>query len=254
MLRQMLDTNQDMDLSDLNFVYDKKNQLPTRERARAEQIVNTTYFRDWVTSPSSAKLMIYWDQCRHVANVSSLTVFCATMTKALRARSGQFLAVLWFCGRHHDRTDVQSEASLGPRAMLKSLIDQLLRQHTFDLHSLSRFVNVASLQSGNIDGLLWLLEFLRLQMPETLTLFFIIDGVVLFERPEFLDETSKILARLVRIAEDPRVKSPVKVLFASTPRTDVITFEEESSTLSVDSIPLAELVPSEERLVREING
>ncbi|KLU91597.1 hypothetical protein MAPG_10115 [Magnaporthiopsis poae ATCC 64411] len=39
-LRRMLDTP-DLDLADLAFVNDKKGQLPERERARAEQIINT---------------------------------------------------------------------------------------------------------------------------------------------------------------------------------------------------------------------
>lgn len=224
-----------------------------RERARAEQIVNTAVFRNWLTSPSSAKLMIYWDRCRNIADVSPLTVFCATMTKALRAQSGRFLSALWLCGRHHDRADVPSEASLGPRAMLKSLIEQLLRQYIFDMHYLSQSVDYNYLQSGDTEALLWLLECLLLQLPEMLTVFFIVDGVVLFERPQFLDETIKILGRLVHIAVGGRARCSVKLLFTSVPRTDVVIFE-EGSTLSVENVPLSELVPSEERLVREMNA
>lgn len=126
MLRQMFGVA-DVDLSDLSFVNDQKHQLPSKERVRAEQIVNATAFRHWITSPSSTKLMVYWDHCRKFANVSFLTAFCATMATALQAQSGRFLSALWFCGRHHDRAEVQSDTVLGLRAMLKSLIDQLLR-------------------------------------------------------------------------------------------------------------------------------
>lgn len=185
-LRQILGMA-DVDLPDLDFVNDRKHQLPPRERAQAEQVVNAAAFRHWITVPSSAKLMVHWDQCRQVASVSSLTALCATMAAALKAQSGPFLFALWFCGRHHDRAEVQSDAFLGPRAMLSSLIEQLLRQYMFDMPAVSRCIDVATLQrsDGDLDApgcLLTLLESLLLQLPLAVTLFFVIDGVVLYER------------------------------------------------------------------------
>lgn len=255
MLRQMLGMA-DVDLINLTFVNDQKHQLSSKERARAEQIVNTTAFRHWITSPSSTKLMVYWDHCRRVANMSSLAIFCATMATALQAQSGRFLSALWFCGRHHDRAEVQSEMVLGPRAILKGLIDQLLRQYAFNMHPVSRCTDFATLQSGGLDasGGLTLLENLLLQVPPVLTLFFVIDGVVLFEREQFIDKTILILGRLVSFTEDPRVRCTVKVLLTSAPRADAFAFAAENLTLNVDNTPLAEFVPSEERLARELNA
>lgn len=125
------------------------------------------------------------------------------------------------------------------------------------MHAVSRCIDVATLQSGGLDapgGLLMLLEILLLQVPQALTLFFIIDGIVLFEREQFIDETILILDRLVSFTEDPRVRCTVKVLFTRAPRADAFAFSEENLTLNVDNIPLAELVPSEERLVRELSA
>lgn len=96
-LRQILGMA-DVDLSDLDFVNDQKHQLPPRERARAEQVVNAAAFRHWITAPSSTKLMVHWDQCRQVANVSSLTALCATMAAALKGPVGALpvcTVVLW---------------------------------------------------------------------------------------------------------------------------------------------------------------
>lgn len=257
-LRQILDMA-DVDLSDLDFVNDRKHQLPPRERARAEQVVNAAAFRHWITAPSSAELMVHWDQCRQVANVSSLTVLCTTMAAALKVQSGPFLSALWFCGRHHDRAEVQSDAFLGPRAMLKSLIDQLLRQYMFDMPAVSRCIDVTTLQrsDGDLDapgGLLALLKSLLLQLPPAVTLFFVIDGVVLYEREQFVNEAIVALGRLSSFTVDARVRCTVKVLWTSAPSADVFAFGDDNSKINVASIPLAELVPSEERLVRELSG
>lgn len=252
-LRQMIGA-QDIDLSDLFFVDDRRHELPAKQRARAEHVVNDHAFQRWVASTSSAKLLVCWDQCSKVADVSPLTVFCATLATALRAQP-RFLSALWFCGRHHDQSEAPLEAGLGPRGMLRSLIDQLLRQWTFNTSSLCHTVSLSGLQSGDLEEQINLLEWLVLQVPESMTLFFIIDGVVFFERPnEVLEETMRILARLLRLIEDPRVRTTIKVLFTSAPGTDVISFEEEDLILKVDSMPITESVPSEERLARELNA
>lgn len=252
-LRQMIGF-QDVDFSDLVFVDNKKHELPAKQRARAEHAATTQIFQQWVASTASAKLLVCWDQCSEVADVSPLTVFCAAIATALRAQP-RFLSALWFCGRHHDRSDAHSEASLGPRAMLRSLLDQLLRQWTYDTSSLCHVVNLSGLQSGDVEEQIKLLEWLVLQLPDSMTLFFIIDGIVFFERTsEVLEETMRILARVLRLIEDPRVSSTIKILLTSAPGTDVISFEEEDSILNIDSIPITGSAPSEERLARELNA
>lgn len=143
--------------------------------------------------------------------------------------------------------------------MLKSLIDQLLRQYMFDMPAMSRCIDVATLQKsdGDLDaqgGLLALLESLLLQLPPAVTLFFVIDGVVLYEREQFIDEAIVALGRLLSFTVDARVRCIVKVLWTSAPSADVFAFGDDNSKINVASIPLAELVPSEERLVRELSG
>ncbi|KAL8366417.1 hypothetical protein RB595_004950 [Gaeumannomyces hyphopodioides] len=253
-LRRILDTP-DLDLADLAFVDNKKGQLPETERAQAEHIANTQLFQRWVVSASSAKLLVHWDSSlpETIAGVSPLSVFCATMTKALRARE-RFVSALWFCGRHADPTEAGGR--IGGRAMLTSLIDQLLRQYAFDTRPMCSDVDLAALQAGGLDALTQLLGWLVRQLPETMTLFCIIDGVYLFERDEFSGEALPAFLSLIRLTEDGSVPATIKVLLTSTPGTDIVrgAFEEEDLILNVNGLPQLGWAPSDERMIRELEG
>ncbi len=251
-LRRMLDTP-DLDLADLAFVDDKKGQLPQGERTQAEQIINTQLFQRWIVSTSSAKLLVHWDFSppETIADVSPLSVFCATMTQALRGRE-RFVSALWFCGQHID--PAEAGGRVGGRAMLTSLIDQLLRQYAFDTRPMHSAVDLAALQAVELDALTQLLGWLVRQLPETMTLFFIIDGVYLFERDEFQHEALPVLSSVIRLAEDTTVPATIKLLLTSTPGTDIVrgAFEEEDLILNVNGLPQLGWAPSDERMKREL--
>ncbi|EOD43138.1 hypothetical protein UCRNP2_10165 [Neofusicoccum parvum UCRNP2] len=140
--------------------------------------------------------------------------------------------------------------------MLASLIDQLLRQHAFDTRPLHNDINLAALQAGSLDEQIKLLGWLVQRLPETTTLVCIVDGVVLFERPEFEDEALRVFSSLLALTADESLPAAVKVLFTSTPGTDTVraAFEEENLILSVDGLPRLGWVPNDERLARELEG
>lgn len=253
-LRRMLDTA-DLDLADAAFVADKKAQLPARQRVQAEQIIHAPLFREWVVSPRSAKLLVHWDfqPPKTVAGVSPLSVFCATIAQALR-RKARFVSALWLCGRHVDVAE--PGARVGARPMLASLIDQLLRQHAFDTRPLHRDLDLAALRAGGLDEWVKLLGWLVRRLPETTTLVCLVDGVVLFERDEFEAEALPVFSSLLRLAADPTVPAAVKVLFTSTPGTDIVrrAFEDDDLILNVDALPRLAWAPSDERMARELDG
>jgi len=250
-LQRILDTP-NLDEDDIAFILDKKEQLPAKQRAQVEQIINTALFRNWIVTTASAKLLVQWDARlpQTIAEVSPLSVFCATMAQALQARQ-RFISVQWFCGRHID--PMEAGEYIGGRAMLLSLIGQLLREHTFDTRSLHREINLASLQEGKVDELEKLLGWLVRQLPQTITLFCIIDGVVLYERPEHWDEAWPELAFLLSLtAESAAVAATVKVLFASTPGPVLVKSAFDEAILNVDALPQLEWTPSDDRLLREM--
>ncbi|KAH0497734.1 hypothetical protein TgHK011_005020 [Trichoderma gracile] len=254
-LRQLLNQS-DVDLVDLAFVADRKGQLPPKQRLQAEQIVNTQLFRNWVISPTSSKLLIHWDNRlpKTVAGISPLSVFCMTMTQALRAKH-QFVSLVWFCGRHADAADLGG--CIGARAMLSSLIDQLLKQHTFNAQFLSsNNINMAGLQEGTLDTLIQLLCYLIRLLPPTVSVFIIIDNAVLYERDGFEEELLQVFPALIHLSQDTTIRAAIKLLFTSTPGTTTVrsAFDGEDLILNVDNLPQMTWAPSEERMMRELEG
>lgn len=254
MLRQIIDA-QDIDMADIAFAIDKTHEFPARERTLVEQIIHTRQFRDWVMSPFSSKLLVHWDGClpKTIADISPLTLFCVSMAQMLRVNP-RFLTTLWVCGRHTD----PAESSTGGYAMVASLVDQLLRQHFFDVSSLfiNGDVDFDSIQSGDgpLDELVKILELLVQQLPETVTLVCLIDGITLFERDQL--GALPAFACLMRLVGDPTLQAAVKILFTSTPGCDVVrsAFEDEDLILNVNGLPRLTWAPSEERVAREFSS
>ncbi|KAL7935747.1 hypothetical protein V8C35DRAFT_298145 [Trichoderma chlorosporum] len=251
-LRWMLNIP-DADLVDVAFINSRKDTLLDKDVVQAEQIVHTQVFRNWIVSPGSAKLMIHWDfqPPKTVAGISPLSLFCSTITKGLRTKQ-RIASILWFCGRHTDANEAGQQ--VGGHSMLSSLIDQLLRQHTFDTRSLSGSFNIDRLQQNDFNELLRLLEWLVKELPNTMTVFCIIDGVALFERKEHWEKSAPVFLKIVSLANDATVPAVVKVLFTSTPGTDMVrgAFEQEDLILEVGKLAKWASVPSEERMAREL--
>ena len=175
------------------------------------------------------------------------------MTQVLRAKE-RFVTALWFCGQHIN--PAEAGGRVGGRAMLTSLIGQLLRQHPFDTRPMYSGVEIAALQEGGLDVLTQLLGWLVRQLPETMTLFCIVDGVYLLERDEFQGEALPVLLCLIRLSQDKSVPATVKVLLTSTPGTDIVrgAFEEGDLILNVNALPQLGWASSEERMIRELEG
>lgn len=236
---------------------DNKEQVPVRQRARAENIANTQSFRTWAISITSSKLLLFWDlsASNTLWGLSPLSTFCITLAGVLTAYA-QFLTVTWFCSRHLETRDGRSKARSGPEAMLTSIIDQLLRRHIVDTGTLRHDINLGALQEGGLEERIKLLEWTVRQLSEALTVFIIIDGIQLYERSAFEEDMLMILPRLLRLVDDSRVKTTLKILLTSVPGPDIIraAFEEEGSILNVATVPLTESVPSKDRFRRDFSS
>ncbi|TDZ31329.1 hypothetical protein C8035_v005927 [Colletotrichum spinosum] len=249
-LRQLLGIG-DVEVDDMSFVASKSPELPARQCTRAEQIVSNPLFRSWVTSPGSAKLLIHWDGKlpKQVANISPLSLFCVSLVQMLQGHP-RFIPIVWICGRHVN----QLTGPTGGSAMLASLIDQLLRQHEFDVRTVisDGVVDPNALESGSEQELVKLLLFLVAQVPETITLVFVVDNVALYERDSLRAKSALMI--LVRLVAEGSLSAAVKVLFTSTPGTTEIrwAFEDERLILNVDTLPQLVWSPSQERVAREL--
>jgi len=236
-----------LDVEDLRHVAERKERIPARDRARAEHIAQSTAFGAWAVSPASSKLLVHGD-FKPPQDTSALSLFCATLLRSLRDRP-RFLSVVWFCGRHADPGAAFSSAA----AMLRSLAEQLLRQHSFDTRGLHFAVHLSRVQEGNVAELCTLFCWLVRQLPEHLTLFCLVDGVALYEREDF-EGALDALASVLSLVPDRRVGAGVKVLFTSPWGTDVVreAFEEDDLILSLKGVPRLAGPPSESRLEREL--
>ncbi|KAJ4358587.1 uncharacterized protein N0V89_003171 [Didymosphaeria variabile] len=132
------------------------------------------------------------------------------------------------------------------------LVEQLLRQWSFDTESLHNQVNTENLMSGDLRATIDLFVSLVRQLPQGIALFFVIDGAVVYEGEEFQDAVPVILS-LIRLSNDTGMRASIKLLITSAPATYYIreSFEKEGLILNVDSSSVS-AVASEERMVREL--
>lgn len=244
----------DIDIADMDLISAKEQLLPRGDVARAQQIVHDTHslFESWLVSPTSTRLLVHGNFSGLMLQTSALSSFCATLTKAFRARK-RYLCLVWFCGRHlgsgsshseadDDDSDTDDDASSGSedgygdfysdetrlqplKAMLRSLIAQLLCDHDFGSGNLlagASGIDPERVEAGSLLHLRRLLGWLVRQLPEEMTLFLLLDGVCFYERDEFVDPLLDVLGDVLGLAGDESVGAAVKVLLTSPWPTSVV--------------------------------
>jgi hypothetical protein len=237
-----------IELSDAEHISTKREFLADRDRAQAEQLVQGSKFKIWMVIPTSARLLVHGNFGMH--EVSALSLFCSTLTQTLRVKT-RFLPIAFFCGSHIAEGDQGS----GGRAMIKSLIAQLLSQQDFDTRLLHLSINTGLIQQGDIGELCTLFGWLVRGIPEDITLFCMIDGVVFYERDWFLDDMSEVLAYILQLVSDGTVTAAVKVLVTSPTKTHIVrqAFGDDL-ILSMAAMPRTGWGSSKLRLERQLNG
>ncbi|KAH7310891.1 hypothetical protein B0I35DRAFT_439852 [Stachybotrys elegans] len=212
---------------DTQFILERQERLPQPERATSESVVLHSQFRAWMVAPISGKLLVEADFTIH-HEISALSVVCSTLLQAFRANP-RFISLAFFCGLHTDPFDHDS----GPRAMLMSLIAQLIIQFPFDLCASSQ-VDLSWLDWGedpHIGDLCELFFWLIDQLPSTATVMCILDGIHIYERKGYIEELVEALGCLLDMTLDGFVAATVKILVVSPRRTSEVREEFEDSVL-----------------------
>ncbi|KAI1475686.1 hypothetical protein F4774DRAFT_273060 [Daldinia eschscholtzii] len=283
----------DIDTIDIEAVEEKRQELPPQDRRRTEQLVHDRRFQDWIVSPASAKLMIYGNFSGFMVETSALSFFCTTLTKAFRSRK-RYLCLVWFCGRHlgyDDESDSDSsdeeddcdgglnlgrdeEDDYGPetrqsviKRMVRSLIAQLLCDYDFGSgHLLPPDIDPEIIEEGHsLSQLRRLFCWLVRQLPEEITLFCLIDGIVFYEREDFEDPMLDVLGDILGLTVSNDVLASVKVLVTSPRPTSIVrigfededvdpdgTGEKKTSILSMDLLTPSHMDISDERVNRNL--
>lgn len=199
----------------MEYIRNRRPDIPSKDCQRAESLVKSSQFRNWIVAPTSQKLLIHGD-LQGSSRISGLSVLCLMFVKALQS-SPRFTPLVFFCGRHIDEQDV----SAGGRGLIRSLTAQLLCQQSFDTRLLEG-TTIHNALEGNIDALCALFQSLARQVPKEVTLVCVIDGIKYFEREVYAQEMGTVVVRLLDLLQDPYMGSVVKLLVTSALETRIV--------------------------------
>ncbi|KAK3371796.1 hypothetical protein B0T24DRAFT_680811 [Lasiosphaeria ovina] len=232
-LWRMLDMP-DLEAADLKYVDSKRMIVPAEDRGRIEVLAQTKKFKDWIGLLTSTRLLIHGDL--GMKSTTALSVFCATLAQALSGRA-RMVTLVWFCGRHARPRD---KTYAGGAAMIRSLTAQLLCQQRLDTRLMLRDIhfNPALVRARDIRQLIVLFGWLVRQVPEDVTLFFLVDGISFYERPEFRDGMADVLASIAHLSMDESVAATIKLLVMSPVATKDVrcAFNDDDLILSMQGL------------------
>lgn len=204
--------NSDFGTFDMEHIVQIRELIPLIHRESVDSLATMSKFEEWIAAPVSKKILIH-GEFEGTHYVSAISLFCTSLYRALES-TGRYIELVFFCGRHLGNED-------GGRLMIQSLTAQLLGQHHFDTKDLERYVNLALVDSGNINQILALFYHLALQLSDH-TIFCIVDGVKYYERDQFLGEMSHVLRALLDLTEDVNMRSVFKIMVASPSPTTIV--------------------------------
>lgn len=230
----------------------RKVKVSEPEQARAEQLIRTSQVREWLTSPASSQLLVHGNYDRR-AYISGLSLFCMSLAHTLSERAPRFIPLVFFCGLH---TQPLQDAHTGGRALIQSFICQLLRQYDFTGDGIAIAPeDLDDIEQGDVGTLCRVFERLVHMLPHSVALFCLVDGVVYYEREEFLHDLERVLMTILQLSDQEGVQAPIKVLLTSPTRTAVVRqpFPDEL-ILSMEGMVRADLVASSSRLGRELSS
>ncbi|KAI6542410.1 hypothetical protein MCOR12_000085 [Pyricularia oryzae] len=215
---QLLDVINIPNLSaiDMHTIQERRNDLiPRHKQAKTEHIMNTTEFRSWLMSAASSQLLVHGDF--DPRPVSGTTHFCTTLIKHI-AEHPRHLSLNFFCGQHLEPCNPHS----GGRAMIQMFLCQLLNQCDFGpQYQVNQELEL--IRASDVKELYRMFESLFRRIDPSLCVFCIIDGVVFYERDEFLQDLGDVIPMIVKLSAEHDTHMPIlKFLIASPTKTSVV--------------------------------
>lgn len=223
-LRELLHIR-DFDASDIRTIVESRALIPLSLSSRSEQLATTPQFKSWLVKPTSRKLLIHGNFKSGPSLISPLSLLTATLIQVLRTRES-YISLVFFCGSHVER----DEGPVGGRAMIRSLIAQLLNQHSFDISTLSQEVDLDHVEKGSTKALCTLLSWLLRKVSKDMTIVILLDGVSHYEidDPGFEKVMLSVIKLLLNFAkEGGGLMATLKLIVTSPLATDRVfeTFE-----------------------------
>lgn len=235
--------------------------VASSKRACAEQLARSSIFFEWLRAPASSQLLVHAN-CREGSHISGLSLFCAHLAKVLREKKPtRFIPLVFFCGLHTDRPDnanaseTSGDVCIGGRGLLQSFIHQLLDAYYYPNGLLITVTaqEMLDIENRRMAALYGLFRRLVLMLPSDFTVCCLVDGVMYYERDEFLGGMERVVPQLLQLSRASSTPGPLKVLLTSPTHTSVVRewFAEES-ILSMTEMDRAGLVSDAEGLERRL--
>ncbi|KAM0424977.1 hypothetical protein ACHAPT_009778 [Fusarium lateritium] len=199
------------DETDLQQMISRADEIFHQDQGRAQQVLTSQLFRNWLNSPNSSKLLVHGD-FRTAVDVSPFSTLCAVSAHAFR-ESGRFISLVFFCGRH-----LAWDEHHGGAVMMRSLIAQLLRQFPWQYLPSDAQMFIQGMDLGNVESLCRLFTDLIGQLPPQRPVICIIDSVNLYETDDYLDGLESVILSLLNVIdESSRGTGPPLKLFLTSP-------------------------------------
>ncbi|KAK1530755.1 uncharacterized protein CCOS01_05858 [Colletotrichum costaricense] len=171
------------DEEDMAFILDRATAFSAEDRGRAEEVVETREFRNWVTSNERSSLgdgalLIHGDyDLGDYPEISPLSALCVAFVQILRTRH-EYIGLVFFCGRH---LETPQDSNPGPTGLMRSLIAQLVRQHPAVFTQMQEpRISLEDIREtqNNLSYLISLFAAMIRQIPVSNTVFVLLDGVL----------------------------------------------------------------------------
>ncbi|KAK1637798.1 hypothetical protein BDP81DRAFT_347230 [Colletotrichum phormii] len=227
-----------IDEEDLRHVAESTELVLHEDRGRAQHILGTSQFRNWMASNHSAKLLIHGD-FRSSMDISPLSVICTLLTHTFRGYGNGFIGLVFFCGRHMAWNQYR-----GGLAMVRSLIAQIIRQFHFQHVKPGPGVFLEDIESDDVSILCDIFSFLIRQLPPKMVVFCLVDGICLYETEEYLHGMDAVVLSLVRLVEEGGYggRPTIKLLITSPqPTVEVrqVFDQDPESLLHMHELPVS---------------
>ena len=221
-------TQTDFDNIDMNYVRETEGEIVPEERATAEQVITTRHFRRWINRAGNAKLLVHGDFDSE-EDTSPLSIVCFTITFLFRQWTSRgIISLVFFCGRH-------MEWYKGGKGMIISFLSQLMRQFPFPTIQPGFEVSGEILKGCSVEDLCQLFESLVRQLPQSTTIFCLLDGIDRYERKGYMKGMESVVWCLLKLVERPPgdMGARVKLLLTSPQPTSGVrlAFEDDPDTL-----------------------
>ncbi|KAJ5755685.1 hypothetical protein N7533_005228 [Penicillium manginii] len=199
-------------IEDVERILKHRDQFDIAAQTQAQQLLSSEQFMGWMKSPLPETLFVKGHfQMVGPGRISVLSALFATLSLNL-IKNTDYVVLHAFCGLH----EAQSHQSVGPNWLIRSLIAQLLLSGiNLNLDCINTRAFAEGIKSHHLQDLCSIFRLLIEQLPNTVTVICIIDGVNRFESEIWKADMIEILFILNQIVLNESLRPAFKLLLAT---------------------------------------